>query len=135
MRAWMMPVGATIGAILILAVAVGAIAAQTQDWFAEDAAVSAAPTPASDDAVNQEPIMTRQQLRVHAETGPPEGFEPVKRQHRLHKSDGQASMQCQDGGQCQNGGQGHSSGQGQNGRGSGQGIGGGWTSGQGADNS
>ena len=32
-----------------------------------------------------EQVMVRQQLRVHAETGPPEGFEPV--QQRLHVDD------------------------------------------------
>ncbi len=31
------------------------------------------------------PTMVRQQLRVHAETGPPEGFEPIRQQ--LHRSE------------------------------------------------
>jgi hypothetical protein len=34
------------------------------------------------------PTMVRQQLRVHAETGPPEGFEPVRQQ--LHRNEAQA---------------------------------------------
>jgi hypothetical protein len=33
----------------------------------------------------QDQVMTRRQLRVHIETGPPEGFEPI--QQRLHKHD------------------------------------------------
>ena len=34
------------------------------------------------------PTMVRQQLRVHAETGPPEGFEPIQQQ--LHRNEAQA---------------------------------------------
>lgn len=85
-----------------------------------------------------QPVMTRQQLRVHAETGPPEGFEPIKRQLRLHQGDGQANGQCQNGDACQNsdrghsGGRGQNGGQGENGRGSGQGNGRGQTGGSGA---
>lgn len=80
-----------------------------------------------------EPVMTRQQLRVHPKTGPPEGFEPIERQLRLHQSDGQANMQCQHDAQCPNGDQGHG-GQGQDGRNSGQGIGRGQTRGSGSGN-
>ena len=32
------------------------------------------------------PVLTQQRLRIHAETGPPEGFEPIQR--RLHQTSG-----------------------------------------------
>lgn len=44
-----------------------------------------------------QPMMTRQQLRVHAETGPPDGMDPVQRQLRTHQNDDRGTAQGQRG--------------------------------------
>ncbi len=54
-------------------------AAEAVDYFANDLVAP------GDEALVQDDALVRQQLRIHAETGPPEGFEPI--QQRLHAQD------------------------------------------------
>lgn len=87
------------GAAIAVSLPIVALAATTQDVSASDvypAVADEAPYAetyqnAGDDIMpapvtTQDQALVRQQLRVHAETGPPEGFEPV--QQRLHQQDG-----------------------------------------------
>jgi hypothetical protein len=43
------------------------------------------PVIVQDEVLTQDQVLVRQQLRIHAETGPPEGFEPI--QERLHQGE------------------------------------------------
>jgi len=54
-------------------------------------ALNATPATITDwgQTVEATPTMVQQQLRVHAETGPPEGFEPIRQQ--LHRNEAQAA--------------------------------------------
>ena len=82
----------------VLTVATIAFAATTDRelTFAEsDETVQSEVTVQSSGTV--QPMMTRQQLRVHAETGPPDGVEPAQRQLRIHQNDDRGTMQGQRG--------------------------------------
>ncbi len=87
------------GAALAVSLPIVALAATTQDIETSDvspAIADEAPYTATyvylgddvtvDPATTQDQALVRQQLRVHSETGPPEGFEPI--QQRLHQQDG-----------------------------------------------
>lgn len=87
------------GAALAVSLPIVALAATTQDIETSDiypAIADEAPYTATyqylgddvvvDQVTTQDQALVRQQLRVHSETGPPEGFEPI--QQRLHQQDG-----------------------------------------------
>ena len=85
------------GAALAVSLPIVALAATTEDTIVSDPMVAdEAPYMetyqyAADDidpstVMTQDQTLVRQQLRIHAETGPPEGFEPI--QQRLHAQDG-----------------------------------------------
>lgn len=89
---WKNILAITGGAVLAVSLPLAALAATTDDPAgADEAPYMETYQYAADDVVPstvmaQDQTLARQQLRVHAETGPPEGFEPI--QQRLHAQDG-----------------------------------------------
>jgi hypothetical protein len=75
------------GAVLAISLPLAALAATTDDPMVADEApyMETDQYSQSDPVVIQDQTLVRQQLRIHAETGPPEGFEPI--QQRLHQQD------------------------------------------------
>lgn len=72
------------GLVLAVSLPLAALAVTTDRTPPLDDDVVAASDQAPQSMAQQQP-MVQQRLRVHADTGPPEGFEPVRQ--RLHRTD------------------------------------------------
>jgi hypothetical protein len=87
---WIVIGAAGVTLTVVAAIAAYALAPDDSPGVAAEAAKTTAVVDESGGdqrLVESRPPMTRHRLHVHAETGPPDGIEPVRQQLRIHRQD------------------------------------------------